>query len=449
MFRLFRILYTPLYTVSIFLYTLLLPYFILFKNKRRLHLLERAGRLPSCLENLPDGTRFRVWIQAASVGEVSLVKPIIGALSALDTEIFLSTATETGQVLARQVFGEQARIFFFPLDWKWVCSRYLKAMSPDLILLAESEFWPAFTEAATQHRVPVVLINGRISDRSFPKYFRLRQFFGPILSQFDRLCMQSRQDKQRAIELGVPEDRVNNIGNLKYDYQLARDPSRERLVEDLKGLLGAGDNLIWLCGSTREREEGLLLPVFQTLRVDSPELRWIIAPRHPQRSEEVEKLLRAAGLAVLRRSRLDQEGATEPTFPYDAVVIDTIGELPYLFALADIVFIGGSLVPWGGHNVIEPAYFGKPILFGPYMQNFREIAETFLENYAALQVSDPRELSSRMQDLLRDARARNWLGRNARKVIRDNQGATERTIEIIRLYLERRESRPSGFGLER
>ncbi len=239
------------------------------------------------------------------------------------------------------------------------------------------------------------------------------------------------------LELGAPADRVHLAGNLKYDYQLAPDPEKTRLAERLAGLLRvSGDEMIWLCGSTREGEESLLLETYVKLRREFPALRWLLAPRHPHRADEIALLLRQAGLRVLRRSDMARVTKGAP----EVVILDSIGELAYVYQVADLVFVGGSLIDTGGQNPIEPANFGKPILFGPHMGNFAEISQTFLQSYAALQVRSAEELTARLNDLIQDPSARKWLSTNARKVVRENQGALKRTLELVRQTLGERKA---------
>ncbi len=371
----------------------------------------------------------RVWIHSVSVGEVQVIKPLVEVLSLEPGQLFLSTTTATGQALARSLYRQNATVFYFPLDWGFCCRRFLDSIRPDVVVLTESEIWPTFIRLTARRGIALVLANGRVSDRSFRRSRRARFLFQPVLEHFTRLCVQSRQDRDRFLHLGAPADRVSVMGNLKYDYQLAPDPARQQLVTELQQLLKPnGNELLWVCGSTREKEEEMLLSVFLRLRQEFPQLRLLLAPRHPHRTDEVSKMLEQSELSFQRRSQLSSVKYRRPP---QVLLLDSIGDLAYLYQLADIVFIGGSLIPWGGHNVIEAANFKKPILFGPHMQNFHEVAAVFLSNYGALQVSDCDELEKKITTLLRDPATRRWLGQNARKVIRDNQGAVERTVEVI------------------
>ncbi|MFB3903414.1 MAG: 3-deoxy-D-manno-octulosonic acid transferase [Acidobacteriota bacterium] len=429
--RFFLTLYSILYTLLFLAY---LPFYLLRSRRegRKLHLIERAGFWLASLGGAADsGEKPRVWIHAVSVGEVNVIKPLIEALRPHAT-LWISTTTETGQALARKLYPEEP-LFYFPLDWGWNCRRYLNAVRPQLILITETEIWPNFLFQAAQAQIPVLLVNGRLSDRAFGRYRRVRRLLAPTLGLIRTFCMQSKQDQQRILELGAPPDRVLRVGNLKYDYELKPDPDKQLMVQRLGQVLRPDPSaLLWLCGSTREEEEEQLADIYLALKQDFPTLCWLVAPRHPHRAAEIAALLQARGLRPAVRSRL------EPGQTAEVLVLDTIGELAYLYQLADLVFIGGSLVTWGGHNIVEAANFGKPITFGPHMQNFREIAQTFLAAYAAVQVSSKDELLSRSRDLLQDPAARKWLGTNARRVVRENQGAVKHTVELVKEVLQPR-----------
>ena len=389
-------------------------------------------RVPDSLPS-PRCGRTRLWVHAVSVGEVNSIRPLIDALNLKSSQLCISTTTETGQRLARQLFRDRARIFYFPLDWPGLCRRYLRCLEPAAVLVVETEIWPGFIAAARGLDVPMVLINGRISDRSFGRYRRFRRPLRPFLRQLDRLCMQSEQDRDRIVELGSVASRTCSVGNLKYDYSLGPDAEQTALTRRIRNLFGADP--IWVCGSTREGEEEQLLDAFHEVRREFPGLRMVLAPRHPRRSAEISNLLRQRGLAHLKRSGLNGfQDAGTPGRP-EVLILDTIGELASLYGLAQVVFVGGSLVAWGGHNLIEAAHFGKPILVGPHMQNFREMARTFLDGGAALQVRDSGDLARRMRELLGSGAVRRGLGRNARRILRDNRGAVDRTARIVGEYL--------------
>ena len=376
----------------------------------------------------------RVWVHAVSVGEVNAVRPLVGELCRrAGMQVFLSTTTATGQQIALHHFKDDVRVFYFPFDLKWICTRYLQKIRPHIVLLAETEIWPNFLVAADRSSVPVILVNGRLSDRSFARYRRFLPIFRPLLQRIDHYCVQSRIDRERFVALKVPDGRVNWVGNLKFDYEVKSTPALDVTNSMLEQALRQKEqDLILVCGSTKPGEEELLVDVVCRLRAGHPNLRLLLAPRHPKRGEEVRQIVASHGLSCCLRSTLVPARADQAF--WDCVILDSIGELAQVYEIADLVFIGGSLVRQGGQNLIEPAAHGKPILFGPDMSNFREIAATFLENYAALQVDSAADLEARLEILIGDPHARSWLGRNARKVIRNNQGAVARTVEIVERF---------------
>ncbi len=430
MFRTLLWIYSILYTFLLIFYLPLFVYRVLVQGKDPSILLRRIGAPP--LRNSSDPARPSIWIHAVSVGEVKAIEPLVEALALNRDQLFISTITDTGQSLARSRFQDRAWVFYFPFDWKWICRLYLRRLSPTCVLLAETEIWPGFISAAESLGIPVLLINGRISDRSFRHYRRIRFLLRPLLHRISLFCVQTRQDRDRIVELGAASSRVHQLGNLKYDYQLAQLPEKTQMLQVIQAVLKPDpDDLLWICGSTREGEERTLLEVFRSLSEEFPSLRLLLAPRHPHRVDEIARLVEAAQMSYLRRSALN---AQEPD-PPKVLLLDTIGELAYLYQLADVVFVGGSLVPTGGHNIIEVAYFSKPILFGPHMENFKEISSAFLESNAALQVHSGEELPGKIGELLKDPGKRKALGGNARQVIGGNQGAVGRTLDIVREYL--------------
>ncbi len=426
-------IYSFLYTLALFCYLPVYIFRIRFRGRQGVDLLQRLGRKPEWMLTDGDPPHPRLWVHAVSVGEVNAVRPLVDELNRASS-LVVSTTTNTGQALARQLFVDGVKLFYFPLDWQWTCRTYLKALRPSAVILTEVELWPGLLAAASSLGIPVVLVNGRLSERSFLRYRRLRFLIAPLLKRMEALCMQSLADKKRMLALGAREERVHWTGNLKYDYSLRSDSARENLARQVERILRKGEGRTWLCGSTREGEEEILLACLTDLRRDFPALRMVLVPRHPHRCDEIEALIKSLQLTSLRRSRLDD--SKDPDSPPDVLIVDTIGDLAYLYEIADIVFVGGSLFPTGGHNIIEAAYFGRAILFGPHMENFQAVSKAFLDAYAALQIQTAEELQSRILHLLRDPTAARWLGRNARKVMRDNQGAVRKTLKLIEPLVE-------------
>lgn len=449
MLRIALIFYSLLYTLAFLIY---LPYYlwrIRFRERSGVDLWQRMGRLPQCLRTPRQDGASAIWLHAVSVGEVNAARPLAERLIGKATQtqraqrLFVTTTTDTGQELARRIFEGRAEVFYFPIDWQWVCRRFLKRVRPSAVILTETELWPGFLYSARRLKIPLLLVNGRFSDRSFRRYRRFRWLMRPLLGGMDHFCMQSVQDRKRILELGAPENRVHWTGNLKFDYELGEDIERQQLAQRIGSLMKpASQGRLWVCGSTREGEEEMLADCLLQLRQRFAGLRLLIAPRHPHRGAEVRKLLATRGLSSALRSQWVAESNTQTP---DVFILDSIGELPYLYSEADLVFIGGSLVPQGGQNLLEAAYFGKPILFGPHMENFREISQAFVKAYAAVQVRSAEELADQAGYLLGDQDASAWLGRNARKVMRQSRGAVERTLDLLEPYLNRR-SQEEGNG---
>jgi 3-deoxy-D-manno-octulosonic-acid transferase len=441
MLRILILFYSLLYTLAILVY---LPFRLIRSLIRgeKTDISARLWKLPT-VEPSP-GQCPTLWIHAVSVGEVNAARTLVNRLSLLHYNLFISTITQTGREQAGRLFGQQALIFYLPLDWQLLCRRLLKRIRPDAILLMETEIWPNFITAAARLRIPVLLVNGRISDASFRSYNRVRFFLKRFLTLMAHFCMQSQQDAERIVVLGAPVERVSQTGNLKYDYSLSGTPDKDDLKRAVSRVFkNSNDSLLLVCGSTKPGEEKLLAPVLSRIWKEFPSFKLLIAPRHPHRGDEIVQLLGDWDVRCLQRSKHGLE--TETAGEAQALVLDSIGELAHLYELADLVYMGGSLVPTGGQNPIEAAAFGKPILFGPDMSNFREIARTFLQAEAAIQVTSPEELETQVKRLLRNPRLRERLGRNAVAVIRRNQGSVDRTIEIVKQCLHGNDGEQCSF----
>jgi 3-deoxy-D-manno-octulosonic-acid transferase len=420
-----------LYTLVVVLAAVVLsPWFVYQAIRYRKYigsLTERMGRLPVSF-NL-DGDPS-IWIHAVSVGEVLTARALVGDLRERypGLRLFLSTTTLTGQQIARTRIQGVDGVFFFPFDLFPFVTRTLRIVRPRLFIMMETEIWPNLLHACRRMGVRTLIVNGRISSRSYPRYRLARPFFRRVLADVDRLCMQSDESARRAIEIGADPARVVVTGSLKFD-------SLE--VPGVAAGRGAGRVLryfrvppsrpVLLAGSTFKGEERAVLEAFAAMRRTAPNALAVIAPRKPERFGEVEALARAEGFKVVRRTDLGVDG--EPRA--DVVILDTMGELAHLFHIATVVFIGGSLVTQGGHNILEPAVHGKPIVFGPDMSNFAEIAATFLANQAAIQVADAADLVAVVLRLMGDSVERARLGAAARALVEANRGAKHRTLEVI------------------
>jgi 3-deoxy-D-manno-octulosonic-acid transferase len=433
-----------LYTAAILLLAVVLsPWFLYQALRYRKYigsLAQRMGYLPVSF-NL-DGDES-IWIHAVSVGEALTARSLIGDLRERypRLRIFLSTTTLTGQQIARTRLRDVDAVFFFPFDLPPFVNRTLRLVRPRLFIMMETEIWPNLLRACRRQGVRTMLVNGRISSRSYPRYRLARRFFRHVLADVDRFCMQGDQSARRIVDIGADPARVVVTGSLKFDSlepPAAIAPGR-----------GAGRVLrffripparpVFIAASTMKGEEPMALAAFAAVRRQHPPAMLIIAPRKPERFADAEALARAEGLRVVRRSELAVDA--EPRA--DVIVLDTIGELAHLFQVATVVFVGGSLTDNGGHNILEPAVHGKPIVFAPHMQNFAEIAETFLRHQAAIQVPDPAALTATVLRLMGDPVERARLGAAARALVEANRGAKPKTLDVIAALLPA----PAGRGV--
>jgi len=418
-----HILYSLLLTVG---FVLALPWF-LWKGRATGKYLrtfrERMGRLPVYLN--VDGDRS-IWIHAVSVGEVLAARPLVPALRERlpGYRIFLSTTTMTGNAVAKKSIRGVDGLFYAPFDFPHPVRHALEVLNPSLVVLVETELWPNLIHEARRRGTRVALVNGRISPHSFPRYRRLGRFLRKVLSEIDLFLMQGEPHAERIRALGAPPERVRVTGNLKFD---AVEPGRlpERLARLLQG--GSVPRPLWVAGSTVGGEEELVLSAFHRVRERVPHARLLMAPRHPERFDSVPALVEAAGFRCLRRSALDPVAWNDG----EVMLLDTLGELSQVYALASVVFVGGSLVPAGGHNILEPAVAGKPVVVGPHMENFQEIADQFSSEQALVRVGSADELASEVSALLVDPERRAGLGARARELVGRNRGAVGRSTDAL------------------
>jgi len=410
---------------------------ILRHGKYRAGLGERLGFVPGRI--LDPAKPETIWIHAVSVGEVLAIAGVAAELGERlpRWRVVVSTTTSTGQRLARERFGA-ANVFYLPLDLTYAVRAYLRALRPRLLVLAESEFWPNLLHQARQSGASIAVVNARVSDRSLPRYRRFRQLLSAVMQNVDVFLAQSQEDARRLVQIGAAVDRVQVGGNLKFDAKpAAKPPALEAFVAAVRC---QGIAPIMVCGSTLEGEEKLLIECFRGVVSLYPRALMVLAPRHPERFEAVAGLLGGSGLPWLRRSRWDGGLLSGG----EVFLLDSIGELAGLYKLADVAFVGGSLVPWGGHNVLEAAQFGVAFLDGPPTENFRDIIGVF-RHTAALKVVTPGSLGETVLQLLGDEAGRKRLGQRALEVVRIQQGATERTLEVL-LRLLRAESSSAASG---
>ena len=393
---------------------------------------QRLGYLPISFN--VDGEPS-IWIHAVSVGEALTARALAEDLKARypRLRLFVSTTSIAGQQVARRSLQHVDGVFYLPFDWIFAARRTLNLVNPRAFIMMETEIWPNLLRLCRRRGVKTVLINGRISSRSYPRYQLIRPFFRRVLDDVDRFCMQSEESARRLIDLGADPARITVTGSLKFDSLEIPMPTSHGKPRDrvLRFFRVSANRPVVVAGSTMRGEEAALLRAFARVKTTLVSAMLVLAPRQPERFIEVERLARDAGFIATRRSELPIDA--EPRA--DVVVLDSIGELAQLYQLATAVFVGGSLVDHGGHNILEPAIFGKPIVFGPHMQNFTEIADAFVANGAALQLESERDLEEVLIGLLTDPVRRARLGAAARALVEANRGAKPRTLDAIAALL--------------
>jgi 3-deoxy-D-manno-octulosonic-acid transferase len=434
---------------------LLAPYWLvkgLRDGKYLSNLRERLGLSFPSLGKLPADRPGAIWIHAVSVGEllssIGLAKRL--KESHPNRPLVVSTTTITGQELARERMPFADAVFYFPFDWSFCVRRVLLAVRPALVVVLETEIWPNFLREARGQKIPVLFVSGRISDRSFARYerylarfgFFLRPFLRNALANASAFLMQSEKDADRIRALGAPADRVSVSGNLKYDMELpAATPLSSWLEAEARR---QGRSPIVVAGSVVATEEPLALIAFGVVQGEHPNALLVLAPRKPERFEAAAEFIHESRRKFLRRSKLaltdHAQGANSTgngSIPKDVnvILLDSIGELASVYRLADGAFVGGSLVPSGGHNILEPAAFGKIPVFGPSMENFAEIAARFVAADAAIQVESPEDAGVAWIELLRNPERRQKMGENAKHLVDSSRGATDRTLAEIFKYL--------------
>jgi 3-deoxy-D-manno-octulosonic-acid transferase len=413
-----------------------LPYWLLRTmrhSKRHIGLAERLGKVPERLAR--HQSRPAIWVHAVSVGELIAVSDLITELTRRfpGHRVVVSTTTAAGQTLARTRFGRNS-VFYFPLDFQFAIRPYLRTLRPQLIVIAETEFWPNFLRLAHQGGARIAIVNARISDRSYPGYRRFRRFWMRVLRPIDIFLTQTEEDRRRLGDMGASVERIQVSGNLKFDVSL---PSPTAIVSSLRSAFQqAQAGPVLVCGSTVDGEEPLLLQAYENVLASHPRAVMILAPRRLERFDEVAQLLQQLGIRFWRRSLWNGDPISG-----GVLLIDSIGELASLYALGDVAFVGGSLVPRGGHNIIEPARHGVPIVVGNHTENFRDIVGLF-QSRDAVRIVGPAELPLVFLELFSNEAERTALGRRAAETLRSQTGATQKTIEALEKLLK-----PSSSGV--
>ena len=391
-------------------------------GKYRAGLGERLGKVPDRLRNQVAANT--IWIHAVSVGEVLAISRVIADLKTQlpAWRIVVSTTTDTGQKLARERFGEN-NVFYFPIDLPFAVRAYLQALGPKLLVLAESEFWPNLLHWARLSGAAVAVVNARVSDRSLPRYLRFQKLLRPVLQKVQLFLAQSEEDARRLVRMGAPAERVQVSGNLKFEV---KPPVRPPIAAAFAAIKREENGPLLVAGSTLDGEEAMLLEMFRQVLSRYPKAVLVLAPRHPERFDVVASQLELSGLRCQRRS----QWKAEKPIAGGIFLLDSIGELASLYEFANVAFVGGSLAPRGGHNVLEAAQFGTPILVGPHTENFRDIVNVF-RDADALRVVTPQSLTATVLQLLEDPHERAALGHRAFEVMRSQRGATGRTVSAL------------------
>ncbi|MCA8943454.1 MAG: 3-deoxy-D-manno-octulosonic acid transferase [Planctomycetes bacterium] len=436
------VLYHSLFGVLGLLLSPVFAWRFVFDARYRTGLRERTGRV----DPTPAGQDC-VWIHGVSVGEVKAAASLIDRLRREfpELEIVVSTTTTTGRKVAREMYPD-VRVIYYPLDFGWFPGRALDRIRPSCVLLMELEIWPNFLWASARRGIPVAVINGRISERSYRGY-RLVLRLLPQLRYTDLFCVQIDAYRDRLTALGISPERVVVTGNMKYDGVLLKSPPRDS--NGLRRWLSADGRKVLVCGSTHGREDEWVAMAVDELRNRTGEtIRLVTVPRHPERAPTVVDALVTLGFEPVCWSACDDGSRLPELSDRSVVVVDTVGRLESFYGVCDVAFVGGSLVPHGGQNMMEPAALGKPVVFGPHTENFRADVELLLDADAAVQISSHDELVPQLIRMFGDPEARVRIGERVLAVIRRNQGATDRTLGLIRPMLERHrdhDARPPGL----
>ncbi len=378
-----------------------------------------------------------IWLHAVSVGEINAARTIVKELENKfgDFEIVVSTTTDTGFARANTLFGENLRVFYFPLDFSWIMRRAFGNIRPAICLLMELEVWPNFVQIAQQLNVPVIIVNGRMSDKSFSGYKKIKPIVKKVFQKISLILAQTDQYAQRFKEIGAPDGKVIVTGSLKYDTAQITD--KVEGADALAAQLNISNQRLWVAGATGNNEEKILLDVFKKLIVDPQlsDLRLVIVPRKPERFDEVAELIERASFTLVRYSQVKNNVTALPANDQTVILGDTMGDLRKFYSLATVIFVGRSLVPMGGSDMAEAAALGKCTLFGPYAFNFKQTVDALLADTGAVIIKDEQEMLQMMEKCLLEPDFAQKIAKNGREVIRKNQGATAKSIEQIAKFL--------------
>jgi 3-deoxy-D-manno-octulosonic-acid transferase len=428
-----------------FILAVLAPFFFIrgiFQGWFRKELVQRMGFIPS----LPF--KKTIWVHAASVGEVFCTIPLLKVIKKQFPEchIVLTTMTRTGNERAKTI-PEANQVFFLPFDHPMAIRRVFRKIDPGLLLIAETELWPNLLRQGGKMGIPIILFNGRISEKSFRRYLLFKFFFKDCLKHLSLFLMQAEEDRERIVEIGAAIDKTHTVGNLKFDQPI---PSfkEESMAGMARSLHLQGKETLLIAGSTHSGEEEILLSLFKDLKKADPSLVLILAPRHLERLEEVERTLKRESIGWARKTSLSLNQARSDDERKDlpeVILLDTMGELMNLYSLGTLIFIGGSLVPVGGHNPLEPLFFKKCVLFGPHMFHFSEISHHLVEVGGAIQAKGKEDLAFHLKRLLSDEGARKTAGERGYQFLQRHRGATGKAFEKIKPYLTKLRNADCGL----
>ncbi len=425
-------LYTFGLTVSAFISLPYLLYKFCTTEKYRQGFGERLGLLSPDLTALK--TSRPLWVHGVSVGEITAAAPLVAALQEEypTVPLLVSTGTVTGQQTARRQMPQIRHFLYFPFDLPWIVQRVIEQLNPRGVVLIETEIWPNFLRALAQRQIPVLLVNGRISPRSFRGYSRWAFFMRKVLANLTCCSMQTTQDAERICAIGAPRERVVVTGNIKFDQALV-SLKRGQPPDFLPAWFQEKE--LFIAGSTHPGEEEQILDVYQELYQEFPALLLILAPRHIERAAEVIALIHKRGLPAVRRTEISPLAPVPSSRPFPVLVLDTLGELSSLYQKGTIIFVGGSLVPIGGHNILEPLVYKRAVLYGPYMHNFQEIATLVEARQGGRRVQQAAELKAVIRELLGDQEQREAMGARGYQVIQENRGAVSRNLALLARYI--------------
>jgi 3-deoxy-D-manno-octulosonic-acid transferase len=442
-------MYYVIYNLFLVLATPVIMGLLLTKKRCQRGLWPRFGSVPVELRNVRKPV---IWIHAVSLGEVATIVPLLQAMKERYPQwpLVVSTVTETGREVVLKRLDGVALHCYAPLDYGWAVDRYVRLLKPHLFILVESEFWPNLLKSLQRHQVPVCLLNGRISSRSFSRYLWIKGMMKHVMRCIDLALMQSTHDAKRIGQLGARPDTVHVTGNMKFDQSLdqftpidGHSPLRTTFVVNT-------DEILIVAGSTHPQEEEYLLDAYREVVDQHPQVVLLMAPRHIERASKLEQVIRRYGFTCVRRSQSGQTIENQPDKGRPRVILlDTRGELPLVYGEGYLTFVGGTMVPVGGHNLIEPAQWGKPVLFGPYVDHCRDIASLLLEAGGGLQIQNQHELASQIIRLIAHPSEADGMGKKAFEVVQAHRGVTVRNLQWIDRLMGKDDSSASRLaGIE-